>query len=603
MAGTVSETISPEAAVEQPSAPGRLARVRTALRGKGALDALVCFAYVAVSGLLTAGLWPDPHTRALADNVNDQVLIEWFLAHGTLVWTGDFTFVTDRLNAPDGVNLMSNASHILHGILIAPVTVLFGAAVSFAVLVALNLSLTAIGWYLLFVRTLGMHRAGAAVGAWLAAFGPGMMSQSNSHLHITAQWLVPPIVYLLIRLTRVTSTKAAIITGVALGLLVVAQTFLGEEVLFLAALTLLIFIPVYALRRRAWARTVARKFLIGMSVATAVATAALAYPLWVQFAGPQHTPNAPFSPAVFYGDVASYISISTLSIGTTPGAEKLATSATEMNAYFGPMLLLLVIALIVWRRKAPATTAIAVTALVMTLLSFGPHVTFAGHRTGLPSLYSPLKNVPVITGALPTRYSLVLLPLFGALIALGIQQALKHRKRWVFYAVPAAVALALAPILPRPMDTTHREPVPTFITSGHWRECVPEGGVLVPVPLPTAVDTESMRWAAAANAQFSLPEGFFIGPYGPRGLSSIGTWKQPTSKLLTAVAKTGTVPEVNAAVRRQAQADLRFWGADCVVVPEGPRAAALKETVDDLLFPGRKVDDVWIWDVSPSSPR
>ena len=47
---------------------------------------------------------------------------------------------------------MSNASHILHGVLMAPVTVLFGAAVSFALLVALNLAATAAGWYLLFAR-------------------------------------------------------------------------------------------------------------------------------------------------------------------------------------------------------------------------------------------------------------------------------------------------------------------------------------------------------------------------------------------------------------------------------------------------------------------
>lgn len=597
MASSVSETLPPEAAVEKPAAPRRKAW------GAGRIDALVCVGYAVVAGLLTAGLWPDPNTRALATNVHDQVLIEWFLAHGVLVWTGDFSFVSDRLNSPDGVNLMSNASHILHGVLFAPVTVLFGAAVTFAVLVAVNLAGTAIGWYLLFARTLGMHRAGAAVGAALAGFGPGMMSQSNSHLHITAQWLVPPIIYGLLRLTRVTSTRAVIATGVGLGLLITAQAFLGEEVLYLTALTLLIFIPVYALRRRAWVRTVARRFLSGAAIAVAVATVLLAYPLWVQFAGPQHTPNAPFSPAVFYGDVASYISISTLSIGTSPGAAKLTTGPTEANAYFGPMLLVLVIFLAVWLRKTKATAAIVAAAVVMTLLSFGPNVTFAGHRTGLPSLYRPIQDLPVVAGALPTRYSLALLPLFGALLGYGIGRALAHRTRWVRYVVPLATAAALLPILPRQLAATDRAPVPTFISSGHWRECVPDGGVLVPVPLPTAVNPEAMRWAAQANARFSLPEGFFIGPYGPGGKASMGTWSQPTSKLLNAVARTGLVPTLNASVRRQAQADLRFWRADCVVLPDGPRAAALRATLDGLLFDGRRVDDVWIWDVSSSSPR
>src|SRR5690606_30922692 len=138
-------------------------------------------------------LWPDPATRALAHNVGDQTLIEWFLAHGVLFWTGEFDLLTVRLNSPDGVNLMSNASHILHGILMAPVTVLFGASVSFALLVPLNLAATASGWYLLFARGLRRDRLAAMVGGLVTGFAPGMISQSNSHLHISAQWLVPPI--------------------------------------------------------------------------------------------------------------------------------------------------------------------------------------------------------------------------------------------------------------------------------------------------------------------------------------------------------------------------------------------------------------------------
>src|SRR4029079_11987716 len=101
--------------------------------------------------------------RALAANVNDQVLIEWFLAHGTLFWTGNFGLVTDRLNAPDGGNLMGNASHILHGILMAPVTAIFGVAVSFTLLLALNLGATAAGWYLLPAPTLKMQRRAAVL--------------------------------------------------------------------------------------------------------------------------------------------------------------------------------------------------------------------------------------------------------------------------------------------------------------------------------------------------------------------------------------------------------------------------------------------------------
>ena len=60
------------------------------------------------------------------------MLSEWFLAYDARIYAGDFSLVTDRLNAPDGVNLLANASVILLGLLLGPVTLAFGAPVSFA---------------------------------------------------------------------------------------------------------------------------------------------------------------------------------------------------------------------------------------------------------------------------------------------------------------------------------------------------------------------------------------------------------------------------------------------------------------------------------------
>src|SRR5262249_34348178 len=145
-----------------------------------------------------------------------------------------------------------------------------------------------------------------ATGGVFAGFAPGMISQSHSHLHITAQWLVPVMVYCVVRLTRVTTARSIILTGVGLGLTVVAQVLLGEEVLFLTVLTLGLFGLVYAACRLSWTRSVAPRFVAGVAIAGAVAIAGLAYPLWIQFRGAQHTPNAPFNPEAFYADLATY---------------------------------------------------------------------------------------------------------------------------------------------------------------------------------------------------------------------------------------------------------------------------------------------------------
>ncbi len=592
---------------EQPEGQGEQERGRRVLRAPGRLaawwgsassiDLGICLIFVLMAAWITRGLWPHPATSAIADNANDQALIEWFLAQGVLVWRGQFSFVTDRLNSPDGVNLMSNASHILHGVIMAPFTALFGAPVSFALLVALNLAGTAAAWYLLFVRCLNLRRFPAAVGGAFAGFAPGMISQSHSHLHMTAQWLVPLMVYLVIRLTRVSSARSAIVTGVGLGVTVFAQVMLGEEVLFLTATTLGLFSVVYAVRRWRWTTQVLPRFLAGGLVAAGVAAILLAYPLWVQFRGPQHTPNAAFQPMYFFADVASYPLFSPLSIAGTPEAGKLATSSAELNSYLGLPIILVVIGLLVWRWRAPTTPAIGVTSVIMVLFSFGPFITVNQHRIYWPSLYNKISHIPLVDGGLPTRYSLALIPLIAVLVAYGMNSALGS-PGVARVVVPVAVIAAMVPTLPRTMDTTTRAPVPDFIASGAWRQCTPDGGVLVPVPLPTPQQPDLMRWPAAADDAFGIPEGFFIGPYAEDHKSSIGRYPAPTSQLLAKVARDGAVPQTDAGTRAQARADLTYWKADCVALAHVPNESALHSTLDQLLGPGTLVDDVWAWKIN-----
>ncbi len=579
------------------TSPSR-ARARLALwsTSRGAFDTAICVVYLCLAAWLTHNLWPDPSTRAIAENVNDQTLIEWFLGHGVLVWTGDFALLTTRLNSPDGVNLMSNASHILHGMIMAPVTVLFGAAVSFALLVALNLAATAAGWYLLLARGLKLHRGAAIVGALFAGFAPGMISQSNSHLHMTAQWLVPPIIWCVIRLTRVTTARDSVVTSLGLGALVCAQLFLGEEVLYLTALTLGMFGLVYSAIRWRWAKAVAPRLLAGLGLAAVVSGLALAYPLWFQFSGPRHTPNAPFPADYYFADIASYVVFSPLSVAGSEDAGRLASSNAELNTYFGLPLLVVLLGCVVWSRRSAVVMAAGATSVIMIYLSFGPYLTLNTERTGWPSLYGNIAGVPVIDGALPTRYALALIPLIGVILAITFDAALRAGGL-IRVAVPTAIVAALLPMAPLPLEGTDRVPVPEFITSGAWRQCAPEGGVIVPVPLPTPMAPDPMRWAAAANGGFGMPEGFFLGAYGADGRTSVGTYKQPTSAMLEVVARTGTVPEITDETRAQARRDLSFWRADCVALAHGPNEVPLRTTLESLFGPGTAIADTWTWSV------
>jgi hypothetical protein len=565
-------------------------------------DLAVCLGFVALAFWLAGGLFPDPATRALRNNASDQALEEWFLAVATRLFTGDLRLVTHLLNSPDGVNLMSNASSLLLGVLLAPITVLFGAPVSFAVATVGNVAGTAIAWYLLLARTLRYRRLAAILGGAFAGFAPGMMSQLNSHLHMSSAWLVPGIVWCLLRLAdpaiatmeRRQRRRRVVGTAALFAVLIVVQVFLGEEVLFLSALTLLLFCVAYAAQapRAAW--RVLPVFATGIGLAAAMSAVVLAYPLWIQFAGPQSVPNGTFSPNFYMADLASFVAISPMSLAGDPENVRLASGPTELNTFLGVPLLVVVAFLTLWLWRRPAAVAATVAACAMGALALGPEIVVNGERTGISGPYKLLHALPVIDGALPTRFALAMIPLIAVVIAMALDRAMREPSR-LRLLVPLALVVALVPIAPRQLPTEERRAVPRFITEGYWRTCVKPGGVLVPVPPPEPDEPDTMRWAAAANAEFSLPEGFFIGPYGSKGNASLGVYPRQLSHYLRHTSRTGGRPFVDDELRAVIHNDLAYWKAECVVLAHGTFYDQLRISLDEMLGPGEDVADVRIW--------
>ncbi|MCZ7376846.1 hypothetical protein [Micromonospora sp. WMMC250] len=577
-------------------------------------DVLVALLWAVLAGWLTHGLWPDPAGRILSLNPEDQALYEWFLAVDARALLGDFDLLSDRLNAPDGVNLMANTTVIALGVAFAPVTLLLGAPVTFALLAAANLAGTALAWYLLFHRTLRARRLAAVLGGALCGFGPGMVSQTNSHLHMTAQWLVPVIVWLVVRLLRASDPGPApdgpgrdlaagpdrrrmITSAVGLAAAVTAQVFVGEEVLFLAAITLLVMAISYAVADRDLARRALPGFAGGLAIAAGLALLVLGYPLWFQFAGPQGVADGMFTPAYFSADLSSWWTLSPLSVVGSDESARLTTGPAEYNTFLGWPLLLVAAASAMWVGRRRLVFACVVAGLVMGALSLGPEVVLGGTKTAIPGPYALISGLPVVDGALPMRFALALLPIIATLLVLAVDRALRSTGR-ARRLVPLAVGAALLPIFPTPLPTADRPAVPEFVTGGHWRQCVRPGGVLVPVPLPTPKEPWPMRWATAADAAFGLPEGFFIGPYGRGGTAAMGTFKQPTSALLADVARRGDQPAIGDEQRRQAARDADFWGASCVALADdAPHADSLRATLEQLYGPATRIADAWIWRV------
>lgn len=549
---------------------------------------------------MTSGLWIDPARRASEVNSGDQALFEWLLGYGahalTHGWDPLFTHV---LNVPDGVNLAVNTSITVYAVVAAPLTMWLGPPTTFLIILTLNLAASAYAWYHLFHKHLHANQLGAAVGGVFAGFAPAMISHANAHLNWTAQWIVALVVA---RVIVMYGRRRPLRDGLILGVLVGAAFSIAAEALFFAALALGVFSIYWYLAKRPAIQT----FLKGLSVGALTAAAFLAYPLYLHFAGPQRYHGTGFDPRIHNEDLAAYYSWPERSLAGALGLNThLAPNPTEENSFFGAPLLALAILGFVLLWKRTEVRALAVTAGAFALLSLGPELRFMGKLRGIWMPESLLGSLPIFNAALPSRLALVVAPILGLILAWLISTP-KPGPKWAWV---AGFTVALLPLVPLPILARDREPVPHFFQAGTWKSYVPNGGVIAPVPLPNDLVPDGQRWQALALAQggpvFRLPAGFFLGPGGPDGAGRIGPIPRPTQSLLEGVARTGVVPPISAQQREEARADLRYWGAEIVVLADSvsgahwdPDQPALLRATTELLGPPERIDDVWVWRVA-----
>jgi hypothetical protein len=545
---------------------------------------------------VTSGLWLDPNQSAVRVNAGDQALFEWYLAYGGHALTHlENPFFTHLLNVPDGVNLAVNTAMTVYAFAFAPLTMWLGPTVTFLVILTLNLAATAYAWYWLLSRHLVRWRAAAVVGGLFCGFAPGLVSHANAHLNWTAQWMVPLVVWRVLRLRRWRD-------GIVLGLLVAVMFSLAAEGLFFTALALAVFLACWCGYHRREAAEARPGFLRGLAAAVLVAGILLAYPLWLHFFGAQRYHGTGFDPRVHAEDLLAFGAFPQRSLAGLAGlGTGLAPNPTEENSFFGLPLLAVAVACFVLLRRRPVVRALAITAGVFAVLSLGPRLKVGGYITDVPLPYAVLAKLPVFDAALPARLALVVIPIVGLLLAFTLE--LRPGKRWL-----AAFLVALLPLVPVPVLTVHRDPVPQFFSAGIWREYVPQGGVVVPVPPASDLLPDGQRWQsdalAAGQGEFAIPAGFFLGPGGPNGRGRIGPVPRPTDKLLTDTARTGVVPLITDAERRQALVDLHYWRADLVVLPDHvsgskwtPHRDAVLLATTQLLGPGERVAGVTLWRV------
>lgn len=406
--------------------PAEAESTRRPRRRPARADLLALGAYVLLGVFVCLNYWGDVTGRVSSHLPTDHSWFEWLFAHGAYsVRHLENPLFTARQNAPDGVNMMANTSLLGVTLPLAPLTMLLGPQVMYALYLGAALAATAGTGYWMLSRHLVRSRAAAFVGGAFLGFAPGIIHHANGQPNFVSNFLLPLIVVRVLRLGEPGRWRR---NGLVLGALVTYQIFINEEMLLLTALACLVVVLAYAVQRPAATRAAAGTFLAGLGVAGGLALVLAAYPIWFQFNGPQSYRG--LQGGVFHNwgeDLVAFVTFARDTWAGDPAVEK-TIGLTEQNTWFGwPLVLLSVVALVLLvRRSLPARIA-AVLIVVFTVASIGPRVRFNGVETGVRGPWSYVSDdLPLVEMMMPTRLTLVVAAAVGVLLALTWDAA--HRQ-------------------------------------------------------------------------------------------------------------------------------------------------------------------------------
>jgi hypothetical protein len=469
---------------------------------------------------VTMWLWRDPASRLVAGNPNDTDQFAWYFRYDATAFAHFRlpALTTDAMNAPQGVSVMWNTFMLLPGMLLAPVTLLAGPQASLTAAMTLGFAGSAVAMFVV-LRRWDASTPAAALGGAVYGFSPALIQSSLGHYDLQFAVLPPLIVDAALRLVSGrcgAGRRAAARCGAWLGLLVAAQVFIAEELLFDTGIAVAIMVAVaMASRPRAVMRRV-RDAACGLAAAAGVTAVIAGYPLWVQFFGPLRQQTSPFSPDFFKNDLAGFVQPSSFMLVHSASSARFADAfqgkLPEYLAYLGwPMLIVLaVVTVLFWRLLS--VRAAAVTFALLSVFSLGGTLLAGGHEhTGIKLPWYWLQTLPVTGSVLPDRFSIVADGAAAVAFAFGFDAA---RKRWpeASRIVAGAAAIAVIPLIPAPLPAAQVSPVPPGWTSAITALRLPAQAHVLVVPIPVSTFTESLRWQADTGEPGSMVGGYYMGP-------------------------------------------------------------------------------------------
>jgi hypothetical protein len=583
-------------------------------------QAITIYWYVAGAFFVTSRLWIHPTGLYQSGDPQDADQATWFVRY-TATAVSHFrlpALETLTMNAPHGVNLMWNTSLLLPGIVVSPVTLLFGPQVALTALLVIGFAGSAAAMFYVLRRWQASTLA-AALGGALYGFSPALVNSGIGHYSLVLAMLPPLMIDRVLRL--VTGQGRPVRNGFWLGLLVAAQLFISEELLVDTVIATVILLVVLALSRPREVLARLRPALAGIAAAAVVALVLCARGLWVQFHGVsakgaaatviinyQHQlTNLGTLPYAFVNPASSVL-LHTHGSGVI--ANNYPQPMPEYLAYLGvPLIILLLVAIVYFWRHLPVRVA-GITCLVLEWLGMGSKP-LRSDVVSLPGFLLPwhlLEHLPVIGGMVPDRLCILADAGAAAVLAFSLDLArnrqtgpFAHWRHGARIATGLAI-FALLPLVPAPFNITPVTPLPagwqaTFTTL----HLAPADRVLL-VPFPYSGTSPVMRWQADANEPVTMIGGDFIAPDQPGRNSRAGrSAMTQTTYFLNYLWDPGQQPFEAAPSPAQVRADLTTWKPAAVVAVTTPRSRLGRYLIRLFGQPTTRIDDVLGWRLQPGA--
>ena len=571
---------------------------------RGQAFTLAAAAYLGLALVVWWGVWSNHPNNTTTCGCGDSALFLWFfawpahaLAHGLN------PLYSAAMSHPGGVNLLANTSELALGVVLAPVTWVFGPVASMNVSLFLAPALSALAMFALLQRWVSWSPA-AFCGGLFYGFSP-LILVALTDAHLMLGWaVVPPLVAACVDELLVRRARPAIRVGLVLGLLLVAQFFVGTEVLLLLGLMAVpagLLLGAYGVRHRPSVRTHSRYVVAGFVTAGGVAAALLAWPTWFALAGPAHTSGRVW-PNIRLGFEGATLKAYAWPAPVSPGFTVLShrvggyQGVTLSGQYVGiGMMAVAVVGMIVWRRDRRLWLFGAMT-LVSGLCALG-----ANRTVWLP--WQLLAGQPLFENIIPSRFLIV--TYLSLAVMLGL--VMDHTRRAVFERFrpapsaesesgagagsqadrPASVgsgrglgarlaaataglfvaAFALVPIAvylwPTVPMVTRPVRSPTWFTT--VAPHLPPHQVLLVFPVPNQVIESAMAWQAMAGFPYVM-----VGGGGPGGVIERSGSERPGAEAIGRASFTFTGQQLQSGDVAATRAALKGWRVAEAVLPDQP---------------------------------